>query len=134
MGSYVILNAVKNLSGCNKGCAIPEILRSAQDDRWGGAEVGSFGLHGFLWVLVSSCEFWWVLVSSCGSEETLKKKLPIRTIRTYQNPSPSEHIPTRTHQNPVDPIPHYSLLIKKKGLPEFGEPFAILSPCGDSRN
>ena len=39
VGSDVILNAVKNLTGCNKGCAIPEILRSAQDDRWGGAEV-----------------------------------------------------------------------------------------------
>ena len=31
--SFVILNAVKNLSGCDKGCAIPEILRFAQDDR-----------------------------------------------------------------------------------------------------
>ena len=33
IGSDVILNAVKNLSGCNKGCAIREILRFAQDDR-----------------------------------------------------------------------------------------------------
>ena len=33
VGSDVILNALKNLSGCNKGCAIPEILRFAQDDR-----------------------------------------------------------------------------------------------------
>ena len=33
IGSAVILNAVKNLSGCNNGRAIPEILRFAQDDR-----------------------------------------------------------------------------------------------------
>ena len=37
----VILNAVKNLSGCNKGCAIPEILRFAQDDRGAVFFVGS---------------------------------------------------------------------------------------------
>ena len=36
MSSDVILNGVKNLTGCNKGCAIREILRSAQDDRRGG--------------------------------------------------------------------------------------------------
>ena len=42
--SFVILNAVKNLSGCNKGCAIPEILRFAQDD----------SRNVFLWVLVGS--------------------------------------------------------------------------------
>ncbi len=47
---HVILNAVKNLSGCNnvraiiEGRAIPEILRSAQDDDWGGFS----GLNGFL--------------------------------------------------------------------------------------
>ena len=47
IGSDVILNAVKNLSGCNKGCAIPEILRSAQDDRRGGTEVGAVGVFLF---------------------------------------------------------------------------------------
>ena len=49
IGSDVILNAVKNLSGCNNGCAIPEILRSAQDDRWGGL-VGWFCV-GFCFLL-----------------------------------------------------------------------------------
>ena len=38
IGSDVILNAVKNLSGCNNGGAIPEILRFAQDDRCRGGE------------------------------------------------------------------------------------------------
>ena len=32
MGSSVILNGVKNLSVCNNGGALPEILRFAQDD------------------------------------------------------------------------------------------------------
>ena len=50
VSSFVILNGVKNLSVCNKGGALPEILRFAQDD----IGVGSFG---FLWVLMSSCEF-----------------------------------------------------------------------------
>ena len=48
LDSDVILNAVKNLSGCNKGCAIPEILRSAQDDRRGGTEVGLLVFFFFL--------------------------------------------------------------------------------------
>ena len=49
MGSVVILNGVKNLSVCNKGGALSEILRFAQDD-----------------VGVGFCEFLWVLVSSFG--------------------------------------------------------------------
>ena len=49
VGSFVIPNGVKNLSVCNKGRALPEILRFAQDD-----------------VGVGFCEFLWVLVSSFG--------------------------------------------------------------------
>ena len=46
IGSDVILNAVKNLSDCNQGCAIREILRFTQDDRCSGG--------GFLWGLIGS--------------------------------------------------------------------------------
>ena len=57
VGSFVILNGVKNLSVCNKGGALPEILRFAQDDMG-----------------VRSYEFFWVLVGSrvfiCHSERS----------------------------------------------------------------
>ena len=53
---------MKNLSGCDKGCAIPEILRFAQDDRL------EYGLVRFGW-------------------EALKKNYPPELIRTYQNSS-----------------------------------------------
>lgn len=71
--SFVILNAVKNLSGCDKGCAIPEILRFAQDDRleWGLVRFGG---------------------------EALKKNSPPELIRTYQNPS-HQNLPKPT-KNP----------------------------------
>jgi hypothetical protein len=51
--SFVILNGVKNLSVCNKGGALPEILRFAQDDM----DVGFGGFGGFWWVFVGSGEF-----------------------------------------------------------------------------
>ena len=57
VGSFVILNGVKNLSVCNKGRALPEILRFAQDD------IG-VGFCGFLWVFVGSRGFLCVLMSS----------------------------------------------------------------------
>ena len=104
----VILNAVKNLSGCNKGCAIPEILRFAQDDR----------RTVFLWVLVGR-----------PSKKTPHQNSsePIRThpIRTHQNPPK----PTKTHQNP---IPHPSHLARTFPLFIFFSsnftPYAIINP------
>ena len=38
--SVVILNAVKNLSGCDLGPTFREILRIAQDDKRGGGKHG----------------------------------------------------------------------------------------------